>query len=196
MDSLERRIGEVFNDSKNFELGNDNGVCYIIEKISNLEDLERSINLVASSLDEIEGNLVKEVGEKASDFYEAMSSLGCLSDQVLTLSNIAETIHGTILNISSQYENALDKLDALDHHQKVLQCSYKIVNELIEFLKDQSDINAMLESHSFKKAFECVTNKLDLLKGDVSQLNSIKPLVNELEEMRVALLKMQNANII
>lgn len=196
IDALGRRIEETYKGLHDHEMGTDEGVGYIFEKICKIDDMNRAIELVNLSLDEIESKLVEEVGEKATDFYESMTSLGCLSDQISTFSSTAESISRIILDISSQYEDKLTNLNNINHHQKILERSLRIIMDLVEFLQNHSIIHRLLESHSFSEAFTHINSKSNLLKGDLTRLDAVKPLIIEIKEIHLALLKMQDAKII
>ena len=97
---------------------------------------------------------------------------------------------------SLMHKEHLKLIDLLEYDSKVYQCSHKIASNIIELIHHSDEIHRLLEIHSFHEALNHIKLCINLLNEGLSSIESTQYLAKDLEEIHLALLKMQDAQVI
>lgn len=166
-----------------------------LEHLSSKDDLLKSLESSSLLLDNIEVALIEEVSSKADAFFSALSAIDSLNDQTAALSTASIDLSALLEEFSSKQKEEVTKLESLSQEQLVLSESERVIELIIDIVRSQTSIQAMLDTHSFQDALRLVSDKIHLIEDQLHGLDAIKSMVEELKEMKIALNKMLESDV-
>lgn len=162
----------------------------LLEDVHSLEQVEELREAANLALDTIETQINDEVNERSEAFFSACSSLKRLMDTIGSIHQASVSIHGVVHEMERNRTELKVKLGEIQQqHESLLEAKRKL--QLIhEFVSSQELIQSLLETHAFVDALRVVEQKIVFLKEELSGIDTMAPMLVELEEMKMALTKM------
>lgn len=155
--------------------------------------LDQKLQETLKTLDNVEKSIVFELEKQEASFFQAISTIDCLSGQISVLLATFEGTAEKLNNINTEHMDNTTKLYAIVSHHELLLEARTLLDQCTDVLRSRQVIQNLLDTHEFGDATRILQEKLDIIKCNLLEISPFTTLYQELGEMKTALDKLTEA---